>query len=68
LGDEERPGGELLANSWQGDFPQRNTGAKQWRGMCADLLPSPSTRGAPASLPKATDTSTSHIGFRCVVR
>jgi formylglycine-generating enzyme len=31
-GDEERPGGALMANSWQGDFPWRNTGAKQWRG------------------------------------
>jgi formylglycine-generating enzyme required for sulfatase activity len=31
-GDEQRPGGELMANSWQGDFPWRNTGAKQWRG------------------------------------
>jgi formylglycine-generating enzyme required for sulfatase activity len=31
-GDEERPRGELMANSWQGDFPWRNTGAKRWRG------------------------------------
>ena len=31
-GDEERPHGELMANSWQGDFPWRNTGAKHWRG------------------------------------
>ena len=31
-GDEERPDGELMANSWQGDFPWRNTGAKRWRG------------------------------------
>jgi formylglycine-generating enzyme len=31
-GDEERPGGELLANFWQGEFPWRNTGAKRWRG------------------------------------
>jgi formylglycine-generating enzyme len=31
-GDAERPGDELMANSWQGDFPWRNTGAKQWRG------------------------------------
>ena len=23
-----RPGGELMANHWQGDFPWRNTGAK----------------------------------------
>jgi formylglycine-generating enzyme len=31
-GDEQHPGGELLANFWQGEFPWRNTGAKQWRG------------------------------------
>jgi formylglycine-generating enzyme required for sulfatase activity len=26
-GDDERPGGELMVNRWQGDFPYRNTGA-----------------------------------------
>jgi formylglycine-generating enzyme len=31
-GDDMRPGSELMANSWQGDFPWRNTGAKGWRG------------------------------------
>jgi sulfatase modifying factor 1 len=31
-GDEERPGGELQANHWQGDFPWRNAGAAGWRG------------------------------------
>lgn len=31
-GDDERPGGELMANHWQGEFPWRNTGAKGWRG------------------------------------
>jgi len=31
-GDEERPVGELMANSWQGEFPWRNTGARGWRG------------------------------------
>jgi formylglycine-generating enzyme required for sulfatase activity len=31
-GSEERPSGELMANSWQGEFPWRNTGAKGWRG------------------------------------
>ena len=31
-GDEQHPGGELRANFWQGEFPWRNTGAKQWRG------------------------------------
>jgi formylglycine-generating enzyme len=31
-GDEHHPGGELMANFWQGDFPWRNTGAKRWRG------------------------------------
>jgi formylglycine-generating enzyme len=31
-GDEQHPGGELMANQWQGDFPWRNTGAKGWVG------------------------------------
>ena len=31
-GDGQHPGGELMANFWQGEFPWRNTGAKQWRG------------------------------------
>jgi formylglycine-generating enzyme required for sulfatase activity len=31
-GDELCPGGELMANYWQGQFPWRNTGARGWRG------------------------------------
>jgi formylglycine-generating enzyme required for sulfatase activity len=31
-GDDMQPGGEVMANSWQGDFPWRNIGAKGWRG------------------------------------
>jgi sulfatase modifying factor 1 len=31
-GEQERPGGELMTNHWQGEFPWRNTGAKGWRG------------------------------------
>ncbi len=31
-GNVERPGGELMANYWQGEFPWRNTRAKGWRG------------------------------------
>jgi formylglycine-generating enzyme len=31
-GEDQRPGGELMANYWQGEFPWRNTGAKGWRG------------------------------------
>jgi formylglycine-generating enzyme required for sulfatase activity len=31
-GDEQSPGGELMANFWQGSFPWRNTGARGWRG------------------------------------
>ena len=143
-GDDPQPGGELMANSWQGDFPWRNTGAKGWRGTtpvglfaangyglhdmtgnvwewtadyysprgaagealaspcCAPprnpfvaspdasydvgrpgahiprrvikggshlCAPSYCLRYRPAARqPEAVDTSTSHIGFRCVVR
>ena len=31
-GDDPAPGGELMANSWQGEFPWKNIGAKGWRG------------------------------------
>ena len=31
-GDEERPGGQLMTNQWQGSFPYRNTGAEGWVG------------------------------------
>ena len=31
-GEDERPGGELMANQWQGEFPWHNSGAKGWRG------------------------------------
>ena len=144
-GDDMRPDGELMANSWQGEFPWRNTGAKGWRGTTPVGLFAPngyglsdvtgnvwewtadyySPRGAggqapqspccappprnpqvgnpdesydvgrpgahiprrvvkggshlcapsyclrfrpAARQPEAVDTSTSHIGFRCVVR
>ena len=143
-GDEQHPDGELMANFWQGEFPWRNTGAKQWRGtspvglfppngyglsdvtgnvwewttdfyspqgagsespssQCCSPPANPRTETADASYdvgrpgahiprrvikggshlcapsyclryrpaarqPEAIDTSTSHIGFRCVVR
>ncbi len=31
-GEELRPGDVLMANTWQGDFPYRNTGADGWVG------------------------------------
>ena len=31
-GEEEHPNGKLMANSWQGTFPWKNTGASGWRG------------------------------------
>ena len=31
-GDEAAPGGQLMANAWQGRFPYRNTGARGWVG------------------------------------
>ena len=31
-GEEAAPGGRLMANTWQGDFPYRNTGAQGWVG------------------------------------
>ena len=31
-GEQERPGGRLMANFWQGSFPWHNSGASGWRG------------------------------------
>jgi formylglycine-generating enzyme required for sulfatase activity len=31
-GEEEKPGGRLMANTWQGEFPYRNDGALGWVG------------------------------------
>lgn len=31
-GEDERPDGQLMANTWQGSFPYRNTGAAGWVG------------------------------------
>jgi len=31
-GDDVRPGGELMSNTWQGRFPYRNDGALGWAG------------------------------------
>ncbi|MDO8186549.1 formylglycine-generating enzyme family protein [Conexibacter sp. JD483] len=31
-GDEERPGGALMANHWQGEFPWENLKARGWEG------------------------------------
>jgi formylglycine-generating enzyme required for sulfatase activity len=122
-GDEARPGGRLMANTWQGAFPFRNDGANGWRGTspvgsfppdafglvdmignvwewtttpyaqrhdvgeeaacCVVSDPSDNRRVlkggshlcAPeyclryrpaARSPQSDDTSTTHIGFRCV--
>ncbi|ABK67703.1 formylglycine-generating enzyme family protein [Mycobacterium avium] len=31
-GDDVAPGGEIMANTWQGKFPYRNDGARGWTG------------------------------------
>jgi sulfatase modifying factor 1 len=31
-GEEAKPDGQLMANTWQGQFPYQNTGAKGWVG------------------------------------
>jgi formylglycine-generating enzyme required for sulfatase activity len=121
-GDDARPDGLLMANTWQGAFPYQNDGANGWRGTSpvgsfepngydlvdmignvwewtsslyvahgataaccvGDDLPDTETRRvlkggshlcAPeyclryrpaARSPQSDDTSTTHIGFRCV--
>ncbi|GAB2448502.1 formylglycine-generating enzyme required for sulfatase activity [Conyzicola lurida] len=120
-GEDPRPGGILMANSWQGAFPYRNDGADGWRGTSpvgsfprngfglSDMIgnvwewtttvyaprhsgldeccvvggtgpvrralkggshlcaPEYCLRYRPAARsPQSDDTSTTHIGFRCV--
>jgi formylglycine-generating enzyme required for sulfatase activity len=116
-GDEERPRGRLMANTWQGEFPWKSTGVGgtspvgsyppngfglydmtgnvwEWTtspleataGCCGPegderferrvikggshlCAPNYCFRYRPAARQSETvDTSTSHIGFRCVVR
>jgi formylglycine-generating enzyme len=129
-GEELRPNGQLMANTWQGRFPYQNTGANGWVGTSpvgsfpsngfglSDMIgnvwewttttylarhavaspccgPSPLAaqpaddqnsrkalkggshlcapeyclRYRPAARsPQSSDTATTHIGFRCVVR
>lgn len=39
-GDDVRPGGQLMANTWQGRFPYRNDGALGWSGTSpVELFP-----------------------------
>jgi formylglycine-generating enzyme len=126
-GEEVRPDGQLMANTWQGRFPYQNTGANGWVGTspvgsfpandfglldmignvwewttttylarhavvspcCGPSAAEPTTdqtnrkalkggshicapeyclRYRPAARsPQSLDTSTTHIGFRCVV-
>jgi sulfatase modifying factor 1 len=72
--EEVKPGGTLMANTWQGHFPYQNTGANGWVGTsavgCGSHLCAPEycLRYRPAARsPQSPDTSTTHIGFRCVV-
>lgn len=125
-GDDVRPDGQLMANTWQGQFPYHNTGALGWVGttpvglfppngfglvdmignvwewtttpFSAYHLPPPQNSCCPppadpdpgvsqtlkggshlcapeychryrpaARSPQSQDSSTTHIGFRCVV-
>jgi formylglycine-generating enzyme required for sulfatase activity len=62
-GDEHFPEGKAMANSWQGEFP--------WQNLKLDGYEAPNycLRYRPAARQSETiDTSTAHIGFRCVVR
>jgi formylglycine-generating enzyme len=126
-GEEVKPGGHLMANTWQGRFPYQNTGAAGWVGtspvgsfpangfglvdmignvwewttttyLARHVVASPCCGPPPAAAvddqairkalkggshlcapeyclryrpaarsPQSLDTSTTHIGFRCVV-
>ncbi|NVN50428.1 formylglycine-generating enzyme family protein [Mycolicibacterium hippocampi] len=44
-GDEPVPGGQLMANTWQGSFPYRNDGALGWSGTSPVGTFAPNTYG-----------------------
>ena len=62
-GDEERPGGELMANYWQGDFPERSVGAKGWRGTIPVRLFPPNGYGLIPSWPPFRDLPMDETSF-----
>jgi sulfatase modifying factor 1 len=71
-GDEFTPGGRHMANTWQGQFPQQNLAEDGFeRTSPVETFP-PNGYGLryrpPARHPQPVDTSTSHIGFRCIAR
>ena len=45
-GDELTPGGQWMANTWQGEFPVSNTGEDGYRGHLAGRRPTPPTATA----------------------
>ena len=57
------PGGKPMANTWQGRFP--------WEDLLGDghewTAPVGCSRPA-ARMAQPSDTSTCHLGFRCVIR
>jgi len=71
-GNEFTPGGKYMANTWQGEFPWQNLKEDGFEGtaggshLCA---PNYCRRYRPAArMAQPIDTSTCHLGFRCIVR
>src|SRR5216684_1390385 len=63
-GDEFTPRGKHMANTWQGEFPRKVL--KGGSHLCA---PNYCRRYRPAARhAEPVDTSTSHVGFRCITR
>ena len=79
-GDDPAPRGKMMANTWLGEFPWQNLKTCRWRGatpvksfppdgfglydMAGDVWEWTSDYFAT----RPADTSTSHLGFRCILR
>jgi formylglycine-generating enzyme required for sulfatase activity len=68
-GDELTPGGSQMENTWQGAFPYeslRDDGYERTSPVTA--FPANGRYRPAARHPEPVDTSTCHVGFRCIIR
>ena len=67
-GDEFAPKGRMMANTWQGEFPWQNLLLDRYEGTSPVETYPPNGYGLYDMAGNSVDSTTNHIGFRCVVR